>query len=149
MALPFGVPLSLVITLCLEAPLTPPEALVKKAIAFYKANGRAQMIQEVNGPGGCLHEGGLYVFVYDMFGTVVAHGQKPELIGRNFYNIPDPAGNYFARERIRIVHQKGKGWQDYVYLNPENKKWEYKTAYVEGVEDLIFGCGTYKAKKTK
>ena len=42
------------------------------------------------------------------------------------------------------IHAKGKGWQNYKWTNPQTKKIEDKTAYIEKVDDMIFGCGAYK-----
>jgi hypothetical protein len=31
-----------------------------------------------------------------------------------------------------------------MFTNPTTKKLEHKTAYIEKVDDFIFGCGAYK-----
>ena len=141
---------SVLLSLCLIASLGAQEgaesaqALVKKAIAFYKQNGRPALVQEVTSKGGSLRQGTLYVFVYDMDGVVVAHGQLVTLIGKNLANSKDPKGKLWVQERLEIARTKGSGWQDYDFLNPVNKKWEPKRAYIEKADDLIFGCGTYR-----
>lgn len=120
------------------------QALVKKAIAFYKAEGKEKMIIEVGRPGGQLRKGLLYVFVYDMNGVVVAHGQLAKLVGTNLYNSKDPSGKFWVQERIALANEKGQGWQSYVFMNPLNKRWEPKTAYIEKCDYLVFGCGVYR-----
>lgn len=131
-------------TLSAESPSESSKALVKKAIAFYKQNGRAALVKEVSSHGGTLRNGPLYIFVYDLEGTVVAHGQMVNLIGRNMLNTKDPKGRFFVKERVDIAKEKGSGWQDYTFMNPTNKKWEEKRTYVELADDLIIGCGTYR-----
>lgn len=119
-------------------------ALVKLAIAYHKQHGRKALVLEVSRTRSQLRKGRLYVFVYDMKGTVVAHGQFARLAGYDLSGFHDPNGKAYIQERIRIAREKGHGWQDYVFLNPETKNWEPKRAYIERSGDLIFGCGVYR-----
>ncbi|MDR3683697.1 MAG: cache domain-containing protein [Geothrix sp.] len=122
------------------------EALVKEAIAFAKANGKEAAIREITRPGGRFHKygGELYVFVYDMNGKVVAHGQGASKVGVNQLNAKDPDGVAYIKERIELAKAKGKGWHNYKYLNPKDGKKESKTSYIEVWDNLIFGAGIYK-----
>ena len=122
------------------------EALVKEAIAFAKSNGREAAIKEITRPGGKFHRHGgeLYVFIYDMDGKVVAHGQGASKIGVNQLNAKDPDGVEFVKDRIKLAKAKGKGWHDYQYVNPATMKRQPKTSYIEVWDNLIFGAGIYK-----
>jgi signal transduction histidine kinase len=122
------------------------EALVKEAIAFAKANGRDAVIKEVTKPGGKFHRHGgeLYVFIYDMDGKVVAHGQGASKVGVNQLNAKDPDGVEYVKERVKLAKTKGKGWHDYQYVNPTTQKRQPKTSYIEVWDNLIFGAGIYK-----
>jgi cytochrome c len=120
------------------------KAMVEKAIAFYKANGKEKAFAEISNPQGQFVKGDLYVFVYDMNGKCVAHGFKKAMIGMDLAGLKDPDGKLFVKERIEIAKTKGKGWQDYKFTNPTTKKVEQKTAWIEKADDFIFGCGTYK-----
>jgi signal transduction histidine kinase len=120
------------------------EAMVKKAIAFYKANGQEKAFAEISNPTGQFVKDDLYVFVYDMKGKCVAHGFNQKMVGKDLIDLKDADGKFFVKERVEIAKTKGKGWQDYMFTNPTNKKLEHKTAYVEKVDDFIFGCGAYK-----
>lgn len=120
------------------------EALVKKAVAEIKAVGKDKAFQEINNRKGKFVDRDLYIFVFDMKGTNVAHGFNPKLIGKNLYDVKDPDGKYYVRERLELINAKGKGWHDYRYTNPVTRKIEQKMAYVERVGDLIVGCGAYK-----
>lgn len=120
------------------------EAMVKAAVAYYKANGMAKAFAEINNPQGRFVKGDLYVFAYDMQGNCVAHGYSQKLIGTNLLNMKDPDGKLYVQERIEIAKTKGSGWQDYKFMNPTTKKVENKTAYIEKCDDVIFGCGIYR-----
>jgi signal transduction histidine kinase len=86
----------------------------------------------------------LYIFVYSMNGQVLAHGGNPAMLGRQMLDAKDARGKEFVKERLSIASSKGKGWQDYMFLNPETKEVESKTSYIVKVEDCIIGCGIYK-----
>ncbi|NTW58626.1 MAG: histidine kinase [Nitrospirae bacterium] len=120
------------------------EALVKKAIAFYKANGKDKAFAEFSNQKGQFIDRDLYIFAYDMTGKCVAHGQNAKQIGKDLSDLTDPDGKPFVKERIEIAKTKGKGWQTYKFSNPTNKKIEDKTAYIEKVDDFIIGSGAYK-----
>ena len=119
------------------------KAMVVKAEAFVKANGKEKAIAEFNKPAGQFVKGSLYVFAYDLKGIVIAHSQRPELVGKNMINEPDSQGKLFRKEIVEKAKAKGKGWVNYKYLNPITKKEEPKTTYFKKVGDMIIGCGAY------
>jgi signal transduction histidine kinase len=120
------------------------EALVKKAIEYIKANGKDKAFAEFTNPKGTFTDRDLYIFVYDMDGKVLAHGQNPKMIGKDLSDLTDPDGKLFVKERIKIAKTKGNGWQNYKFSNPLTKKIEDKTAYIEKYENYIVGSGAYK-----
>ncbi|HTF99371.1 MAG TPA: cache domain-containing protein [Nitrospirota bacterium] len=120
------------------------EALVKKAVSFIKANGKDKAFAEFSNQKGQFVDRDLYIFVYDMTGRVLAHGQNPRMVGRDMSDATDPSGKEFVKERIQIAKTKGSGWQNYKFSNPLTKKTEDKTAYIEKVDDFIVGSGAYK-----
>ncbi len=120
------------------------EALVKKAVQLMKSDGKEKAFLEINNPKGKFVDRDLYIFVYDMNGKCVAHGFNPKMIGKDLFEMKDPDGKFFVKERIEIARTKGKGWQDYKFTDPITKKLEPKSAYIEKYEDLIVGCGIYK-----
>ncbi len=117
--------------------------LVKKAVAFYKANGLEKALDEYSNPKGQFNQGELYVFVYDNKGTMLAHPNNT-LIGQNLIEVPDAAGTFFRKEIIDGAAAKGMGWVDYKYKNPKTKEIESKTTYFEKIEELVICCGIYK-----
>ena len=120
------------------------EAMVKKAVAFWKANGKDKAFAEFSNPKGKFVDRDLYIFVYDLSGKCVAHGFNQKMIGRDLADQTDADGKAYVKERIEIAKTKGKGWQDYKFTNPTSKKIEPKHAYIEKYEDYIVGCGVYK-----
>lgn len=120
------------------------KAMVKKAIDYIKANGKDKAFAEISNPNGKFVDRDLYIFVYDMDGKCVAHGFNQKMIGKDLKEMKDPDGKFYVKERIEIAKTKGSGWQDYKFTNPQSKKLENKTAYIEKYENLIVGCGVYK-----
>lgn len=120
------------------------EALVKKAVAFVKAQGKDKAFAEFSNPKGQFVDRDLYIFVYDLNGKCVAHGFNAKMIGKDLSEMKDPDGKAYVQERIEIAKTKGKGWQDYKYTNPLTKAIEAKSAYIEKVDDFIIGAGAYK-----
>jgi cytochrome c len=121
------------------------KAMVEKAGAFYKANGKESTLKELSNPKGQFIKGDLYVYVYAFNdGTILAHPINPKLIGKNLLAVPDPDGKYFRKDILELAKTKGSGWVDYKYSNPETKKVEHKTTYLHKVDDIILCCGVYK-----
>jgi cytochrome c len=117
-------------------------ALVKKAVAYAKANGPDKAVAAFNDPAGSFRKGELYVFVLDAQGVTVAH-VNPKMVGKNLINMKDSDGKEFQRAFIE-QSAKGPGWVDYKFSNPTTKQVEAKTSYVERAGDLTIGCGIYK-----
>jgi cytochrome c len=120
------------------------EALVKKAIALIKADGKEKAFAEINNSKGKFVDRDLYIFVYDMKGVCVAHGFNQKMIGKDLSGVKDKDGKSYVKERIEIAKTAGKGWQDYKFTDPVSKKIQQKSAYIERVDELIVGCGVYK-----
>ena len=125
------------------------KALVKIAVAYAKENGKQKFFNEVNSPSGLYHfkagtKKGLYIFVYDEKGVVLAHGDRLDIIGRNRWNDKDPDGKYWVREWTDLVQKKGSGWVTYKQYNPADKRnLMDKSSYVERFEGMVIGCGIY------
>ncbi len=117
--------------------------LAKKAVGFYRANGMEKALDELSNPKGQFNLGELYIFVYDLKATMLAHPNN-KLIGQNLLDVPDADGKLFRKEIVATVTAKGNGWTDYKYKNPKTKEAEAKTTYCEKSDELIFCCGIYK-----
>ena len=121
------------------------KAMALKAVEFYRQNGRERFLKEVNNPQGKFHKGDLYAFVYDSRMTWLAHPIYPERVGQNWIDKKDwTGGRCFRREIQAIARSPGHGWVEYEYENFSTKQLDHKTAYFEGVDDLIIGAGAYR-----
>ena len=120
------------------------EAMVKKAAAYIKANGKDKGFAEISNPQGPFKDRDLYVVVYDLNGKCLAHGQNPKMAGKDLIEMKDPDGKAFVKERVELAKTKDKFWQDYKFTNPVSKKVEPKSMYMEKHGDMLIGCGIYK-----
>jgi cytochrome c len=118
-------------------------AMVKKGVAFVKANGKEKAFAEFNNQKGQFVDRDLYVMVYDMQGINKAHGSNPRLIGKNLFENKDADGKYVVQGLIAVAN-KGSGWFDYRWPNGVTKAVEHKSTYVEKVGDVLIGVGIYK-----
>jgi cytochrome c len=122
------------------------EALVKKAIEYYKAKGPEVALPEFSKSEGLFSHGDLYVNVYDMNGKCLAHINQ-KTIGKNMIDLRDPDGKYLIRERIERAAKEGHGWQDYKFFDPATHKIEPKHMYFEKAGDVVFAAGAYLPEK--
>ncbi len=119
-------------------------AMVKKGVAFIKANGRDKGYAEVSNKAGQFKDRDLYLVVYGLDGVVRAHGANERMIGKNLIDLKDIDGKAFVRERVEMAQTKATFWQDYKFTNPENKKVEPKAMYCEKLDDAVVCGGIYK-----
>lgn len=119
------------------------QALVEKAADYAAKSGKDQLITEVNKKDGAFNKGELYVFVYDLKGTLIADPVNQALLGQNNLAKPDAEGKFFRKEIVEVATQQGSGWVDYKYANPVSGKVEPKTSYVKKQGDVIIIAGVY------
>jgi cytochrome c len=125
---------------------TPAEAtaLVQKAVAFLKANGKEKAYAEFNNPNGQFKDRDLYIFVIDMTGLEWANGANQKIVGKNVMDLKDAEGKPMVKNMLDLANAKGKGWVDYKWPNPINKTVDSKSSYVEKYDDVVVACGVYK-----
>jgi len=119
------------------------EAMVKKALAYLKSNGRDKTFVEVDKKDGQFVDRDLYLVVYGNDGVVRAHGANAKMVGKNLMELKDVDGKAFVRERVEMAKKKAPFWQDYKFNNPVSGKIEPKTMYCIPEEDLILCGGVY------
>jgi signal transduction histidine kinase len=125
------------------------KALVKEAVQFATKNGRDKFLNEVASPKGSFHfqpgqRKDLYIFVYDEKGTVLAHGVRLDLMGKNRWESKDPDGKPWIQDWTKLVQEKGSGWIEYKELNPAaGNKIMNKASFVELKDHMVIGCGVY------
>ena len=121
------------------------EAMVKKGVAFIKANGKDKGYAEITKRDSAqFHDRDLYLAVHRMDGTCVAHGTNDKMVGKNFIEMKDIDGKEYIKERVEFAKTKATFWTDYKFVNPVSKKIEPKTAYCERLDDTIVCGGIYK-----
>ena len=118
-------------------------AVVKKAVEFYKANGKDKALAEFNKKDGLFAKGEDYVDVHDLNGVCVAHPISPAKVGLNRLDQSDSAGKFYVKDLVDAAKTKPSGWIEYVMKNPTTGKLQNKTAYWEVHDGLIFKAGTY------
>ncbi len=119
------------------------QALVEQAAQFAAKSGKDQLIAEVNKKDGSFNKGELYVFVYDLKGTLIADPVNPSLVGQNNLAKPDAEGKLFRKEFVDVATQQGSGWVEYKYNNPVSGKVEPKASFVKKQGDIIIIAGVY------
>lgn len=104
-------------------------ALVKKAVELINKDGDGALavIGKTNGD---FHKGELYAFVYDENVVMLAHPEKPSLVGRSFKGMPDVKGKKF-RDDIVSTALNGGGWVDYAYQKPNESGIHNKSTYAQ------------------
>lgn len=117
---------------------------VKKAMAFYKANGRGVALAEFSNREGRFFQAERYIFVVDFNGAMLAHPVNERYVGKDFYRIKDSDGKSFIKEVVDTAGNGGSGWVEYKWFNPATKKEQIKTVYFEKVDNMIFCSGVYQ-----
>jgi cytochrome c len=120
------------------------EAMVKKAVAYVKANGPEKAAEEFTN-GKSFKDRDLYIVYTEFGGKVLAHGGNAKLVGKNLTGMKDSEGNPFFQMLLDLAKSKGKGWSgSYRFINPATQKIESKVMYLESIGDTYVGVGVYK-----
>jgi cytochrome c len=120
------------------------EAMVKRAVAYIKANGPEKAYEEFTN-GTSFKDRDLYISVYDLSGKNLAHGANAKLVGKDLMGLKDPDGKPLIQMLTELAKTKGKGWSEsYKFSHPVTKKFGDKMLYLERVGDTWVGVGIYK-----
>lgn len=123
------------------------KAMTEKAVAYIKEVGTEKAFKEFNTNPGPWVKGELYVLAYDYKGDNLVLGANPKMNGKNLWDIKSPDGKFVVREFVDMVKNKGSGWVDYEWKNPDPavNKVQPKTTYVTKVPgmDAVVGVGIY------
>ena len=120
------------------------QAMVKKGVAFWKANGDEKTFAAISDKAGQFIDRDLYLVVYGLDGVVRAHGANPKMIGRNLMDMTDMDGKPYVKERVEMAQKQASFWQDYKFTDPLTKKVEPKQSYCERIDKNILCGGIYK-----
>ena len=85
-----------------------------------------------------------YFFVYDYNGVNIAHPRKPELEGKNLFNLKDERGNFMIQDLIKQA-KSGGGYTRYLWDKPSGGKSIEKLGYSIGLDrwGWMIGTGIY------
>jgi signal transduction histidine kinase len=119
-------------------------AMVKKGIAFIKAQGAEKAYAEITNKNPQFIDRDLYLVVYGLDGKCLAHGANPKQVGKDLIELTDIDGKYFVKERVAMVKAKPAGaWQEYKFTHPQTKKIEPKVMYCEKLGETAVCGGVY------
>ncbi len=120
------------------------EAFVAGAALYAREHGRTDALAAFNNPDGEFVRDELYIFAYDMNGTVLALPFQQGFIGTNRSGVHDSSGVAYIDGMSRIAAEGG-GSIYYVYPNPaRGYAEELKLGYVLPVDETWFvGSGIY------
>ena len=119
--------------------------LVKRGVVHVNLAGIKDACDDFDDPHGEFMFDEFYIWVIDLQGTRLAYGRNPSTRGQNIYEIRGADGHAFVKQMIAQAKTKGKGWEDYRWLNHATGQAEHKSAYFELVQGIIVACGIYKA----
>ncbi|MEM7293663.1 MAG: cache domain-containing protein [Pseudomonadota bacterium] len=86
----------------------------------------------------------LYVFVLDLEGNLLAHGDNPKIVGKNLSKLKDVDGQLIVKNAINTAINKRAGWTpQYRFPDPISKKLGVKQSYVILVEGMVVGVGFF------
>ena len=86
-----------------------------------------------------------YLWVNDDRPVMLMHPHQTSLNGKPLSDVKSPDGQYVFREMVRIAHQSGSGYLDYVWAKPGADKPVAKTSYIAYFKPWgwIIGTGEY------
>lgn len=119
--------------------------LVRQGFRFMKANGLSYSTDAFTDKRNKqFRYGDLYLEVYTLEGKCLAHGNNQDLVGKNFWDVPDQDGKFYVRSMIQKA-QIEPGWVDFKLRNL------FKSTYVEkidlGTDSYVIACGLYPISK--
>ena len=121
-------------------------AMTKRAVAMIKADGKEKAFAAIADPANTsFHDRDLYIYVYDMNGVTLAHGNNHKMVGKNLTDLKDNEGKAIVKSLITTANSPaGRVWVDFRWPNPLTKVVEQKSGYIERVDNMIVGSGIYK-----
>lgn len=119
-------------------------AMLARAVAHIKSVGREKAMADFMVKPGPWVDRDLYVTVFDMSGKTLSHGANPRMVGKDNINLQDGNGKFHVKERLEIARAKGRGQQEFAFLNPMTKQIEPKLMFFERMDDIVVACGSDK-----
>jgi methyl-accepting chemotaxis protein len=123
-------------------------ALVRRGVTHIRNVGKRRACNDFDDPSSDFIFGEYYISAFDIHGVRMANGMDPSSRGENIHDIRDADGKQHVRAIIDKARSRGKGWEDYKWMNPITRRIEPKSVYFELVDDVIVSCGIYKSEET-
>ena len=120
------------------------EALVSRAVAHARKTGAQKAYQDFTAKAPGWTDRDLYVYVIDLQGVCLAHGQNPKLVGKNVLDLRDADGKLFIQENIAQARSRSRLWTSYTWTDPVTRKLLPKSTYCERLEETLYCVGIYK-----
>ncbi len=120
--------------------------LVRRGVAHLRAVGKERACDDFDDPRGSYIFGEFYISAFDVRGVRMANGLDPASRGEHIYEIQDADGKQHVRAIIEKAKARGKGWEDYKWMNPVTRRVEPKSVYFELIDDVVVTCGIYRAE---
>jgi signal transduction histidine kinase len=120
------------------------KALGDKAVALIQESGQEKAFAAFNDTAGDFVMKDLYIFVVDMNGTMLAHGNTADLIGKDMMGFQDESGKYPIKDMTEMAKTQSEGWVDYKWPHPITKSIGNKSTYFHKVGDMLICCGVYE-----
>jgi len=118
--------------------------LVERGIEFFNKNDLVTASKSFSHTKQFIR-GELYLFLFDIKGSVIAHGQEPSLLWKNLYNKKDGLGSFYVQNMVKKA-QNGGGWVTYEWRGA------MKVSYVKLVNKdgkaYLIGTGYYPHSKS-
>jgi signal transduction histidine kinase len=122
-------------------------AMVNKAAAYLKKNGKEKAFAEFNNPDGQFIDRDLYIYAFLTNGDGIerANGANLKLVGKNVLEMKDADGQYLIKNILAVAdNPTGEAWLEYKWVNPVTHAIDKKKAFVKKVGDVLLGCGIYE-----
>ena len=113
---------------------------VTNAVQFYKDNGKEKALAEFNNPKGSFNFIELYIFAYDVNGSMIAEPRNKRMVGMHLINLPDAEGKFYVKAIVDMATERGKGSVSYHFENPDTEAVELRRVYLQRVDDVIICC---------
>lgn len=107
------------------------QAQVAAAVTHAKKVGTDQATKDLNTAPEWKVKG-MNVILNNVSGLVLASSLNERLVGKNTLEMKDPSGKAFVKDMVATA-EKGEGWVDYQFINPESKKLEERSMFVRKV----------------
>ncbi len=133
-------------------------AMVDDAVKYATKEGKQKALKTFmdKTPNTRFQQGELYLYTYDFKGTVISHGAKPHLVGKNIWKLQDKRGKLLIQALTKCAENKNGGYVLYYWPHPQKpSQILMKLGFVKPViakgkpENYWTGSGIYLNSKTE